>query len=288
MIWHDLRDPNDPKLDELAEKYQIHPLHIEDCRHRKQNAKIEFTSNYVFSVIKPVQIQQECIIEASDLDVFVGPDYIITVQESECQPVSDFLSSLHGAELKSSSGELFHKIFDGVVDLYNPVADTLSERIDVLERQALQTPQSATIEALFELRRALIELRRILANSRDVLGHLLRTEHAFLPTSLYPFWRDVYDHVARALDVVEVQRDLVTGATELYLTSVANQTNQVMKVLTVFGTVATPALIITGLYGMNVSNLPYAESPHAWGIVMTIIAVVSGLMLLLFRIMRWL
>ena len=96
---------------------------------------------------------------------------------------------------------------------------------------------------------------------------------------LAPFLRDVYDHLIRNLDMIEIHRDLLNGATELYLSSVANRTNQVMKVLTIFGTIATPALVITGVYGMNLKHLPFAESPAFLGIVLGIIAFVSGLML---------
>ncbi len=288
MNWHDICDPNDPLLDELAAKYQLHPLHIEDCRHRKQNAKIEFQDRYIFVVLKPVTLDSEGEIDASDLDIFLGPDFVITVQEETCMALQGLRDRLHTTSNNRAPAELLYRIFDGVVDIYGPVTDDLAERIDELEEQALQCPQTSTIEQLFTIRRALIQLRRIIANSRDLTSHLLRTEHPLLPRELQPFFRDIYDHLARALDTIEVQRDLVTGATELYLSSVANQTNQVMKVLTVFGTVATPAIIITGMYGMNLAHLPFANHPHSWGIVSTMIAGVSALMLLIFRRMRWL
>lgn len=287
MIWHDICDPNDKLLDELAVTYGLHPLHIEDCRHRKQSAKVEFQDGYIFAVVKPVVLSPDGEIDASDLDVFVGPDYVITVQEEVCAPLGQTLGRLRPAGSRKP-GELLYRVFDGVVDLYSPVIDQLADRIDDLEEQALQNPQSTTMEQLFAVRRALIEMRRILANSRDVTGHLLRTEHPLLTRDLQPFFRDVYDHTARALDLIEVQRDLVTAATELYLSSVANQTNQVMKVLTVFGTVATPAIIITGMYGMNLENLPFAHHAHSWGIVMSLIGLVSVLMLIVFKRMRWL
>jgi magnesium transporter len=289
MDWYDIRDPDDPQLDALALKYRLHPLHIEDCRHRRQNAKIEFLEGYIFVVLKPVRMaEDECLLNPTDLDVFVGADYVITVQEESCPMASQLLDRLRPSAGKLRPGELLHRIFDGIVDAYIPLTDKLSEHIGLLETEALESPQSTTMERLFDVRRALIELRRILANSRDVLGHILRTEDSRLGPALQPFFRDVYDHVTRNLDGIEIQRDLVTGATELYLSSVANQTNQVMKVLTVFGTVATPAIIITGIYGMNVKHLPFAESPHSWGIVMTLIAIVSGLVLAVLRKLRWL
>lgn len=288
MIWHDIRDNNDRLLDELAARYGLHPLHIEDCRHGGQNAKVEFMANYMFVVLKTVEVSEECVIQTTDLDLFVGPDYVISVQEGVCQQVSLMMDRLKSVTNGMKPGELFHRIFDALVDTYVPVTDNFGDQIDKLEEEALQSPQSSTIEDLFDLRRALIELRRILANTRDILSHILRTDVPQLGRDLQPFFRDIYDHIARNLDTVEIQRDLITGATELYLSSVANQTNQVMKVLTVFGTVATPAIIITGVYGMNVKHLPFAESPHSLGIVMSIIGAVSTVTLLVLRKLKWL
>src|SRR5207248_10659462 len=120
---------------------------------------------------------------------------------------------------------------------------------------------------IFETKRSLILLRRVLVNTRDVAGHLQRSESPFIARDLWPFLRDVYDHVARNLDAVEMQRDLLNGALDVYLSSVANRTNQVMKVLTVLGTIALPALVISGIFGMNLKGLPWIDSPHGSTIV---------------------
>ena len=108
----------------------------------------------------------------------------------------------------------------------------------------------------------MIELRRVLGNMRDVASHLQRLETELIQRDLWPFLRDVYDHLARNLDMVEMQRDLLTGAMDIYLSSVANRTNQVMKVLTVLGTIALPAVVISGFYGMNTKGLPGIDSPY--------------------------
>jgi magnesium transporter len=180
---------------------------------------------------------------------------------------------------------MFYRIMDAIVDSYQPLIDRISDRIDVMEDRALSDPDPAMLEEIFDLKRALIQMRRILANTRDVVGHLLRNEFAIIRQDLAPFLRDVYDHLIRNLDLIEIHRDLLNGATELYLSSVANRTNQVMKVLTVFGTIATPALVITGVYGMNLKHLPFAESPQSWVIVLGIIALVSVFMLVVLK--RW-
>ena len=142
-------------------------------------------------------------------------------------------------------------------------------------------------EDLLDLKRALIALRRVLGNTRDVAGHLQRSESPLIGRDMWPFLRDVYDHVARTLDLVETQRDVLNGALDIYLSSVANRTNQVMKVLTVLGTVALPALVISGIYGMNLKDLPWATHPHGFYFATGLMAAVTALLLVVLRILRW-
>lgn len=284
MTWHDIRDPNDPLLDELARQYNLHPLHIEDCRNRNQAAKIEPMNDYLFIVLKPVDLRQDHTLQIADLDFFVGKDWIITVQEHQCENAAEALNKVK-QNPKLRPDEIFYRVMDNVVDAYQPIIDRASDRIDEMEDQALANPDPSMLEDVFDLKRMLIQLRRLLANTRDVVGHLLRNEFPLVGQDLAPFLRDVYDHLVRNLDLIEIHRDLLTGTTELYLSSVANRTNQVMKVLTVFGTIATPALVITGVYGMNLKHLPFAESPHSWGIVIGMIMLVSALVLAVLK--RW-
>ena len=286
MKWHDIRDPQDPLLDELAVTYNLHQLHIEDCRNRNQAAKVESQNGYLFIVVKPVEMDEEYCLRITDLDVFIGNDWLITVEEEECPSANRALQYARSADNKSRGDQIFYRILDAVVDSYQPIIDRVSDRIDEMEDRALSDPGPDMLEEIFDLKRVMIQLRRVIANTRDVVGHLLRNEFPNVRQDLGPFLRDVYDHLIRDLDLIEVHRDLLNGATELYLSSVANRTNQVMKVLTVFGTIATPALVITGVYGMNLKHLPFAESPHSWGIVIGLIACSSGLMLLIMKRLR--
>lgn len=288
MNWHDIRDPKDPLLDQLAVKYKLHPLHIEDCRNRNQAAKIESQNGYLFIVIKPVEMDDEYCLHISDLDVFIGPDWLITVEEEECPTGNRALQYARAAEGRNRLDQQFYRMLDSVVDSYQPIIDRVSDRIDEMEDRALSDPGPDMLEEIFDLKRVLIQLRRVIANTRDVVGHLLRNEFASIKSDLAPFFRDVYDHLIRNLDLIEVHRDLLNGTTELYLSSVANRTNQVMKVLTVFGTIATPALVITGVYGMNLKQIPFADSPHSWGIVIGLIAASSLFMLAVLKKMRML
>jgi magnesium transporter len=261
--WHDLRDPNGPELDALAERYHLHPLHIEDCRHGKQAAKIEEGADYLFAVLKPVHVNAAGELEITDLDLFLGRDYLITVQEGECPSLRTHLDQLHNAANPSRLDQLFYKIMDATVDAYDPVLDWFNEAIDAIEDLVLEKPSPSTLQRIFALKRGLIELRRVLTNMRDAASHLQRLETGLIQRDLWPFLRDVYDHVARDVEMVEMHRDLLAGAMDIYLSSVANRTNQVMKVLTVLGTIALPAIVISGFYGMNTKDLPWIDSPHA-------------------------
>ena len=288
MEWHDLRDPNDPELDRLAERHRLHSLHIEDCRHRGQNAKIEEEENYLFAVLKPVEINPDGSLEFSDLDLFLGRDFLITVQESECRPARQALEKLRANAAQQRPDIFFYKIADAIVDSYLPVLDQQDETCDALQDEVLERPSPAALDRIFSAKRNLIELRRVLANTRDVMSHLQRTRSDLIAQDLWPFLRDVYDHVARALDTVEVQRDILSGALEIYLSSVSQRTNQVVKVLTVLGTITLPALLVTSFYGMNLRGLPWCDAPQGAWLAVGVMFLATAALLVLLRIFRWL
>jgi len=288
MIWHDIRHPEDPELDRLAERYHLHPLHIEDCRHGGQRAKVEEGADYLFVVLKPVKLADECELEVGDLDIFLGRDYVITVLEMEdCPELIARLDQLRSTNT-TRADQLFYKLFDGVVDSYVPLLDKFSDRIDGIEDRVLEDPSPELLEQIFGTKRNLIEMRRVLSNTRDVAGHVQRTETDLIARDLWPFLRDVYDHLARNLDTVEMERDLLTGSMDIYLSSVANRTNQVMKVLTVLGTIALPSIVVSGFFGMNTSNLPLAQSPYGTEFAVLLMVVSTGLLLALLKKFGWL
>jgi magnesium transporter len=289
MEWHKIFDPNSQELDRLAELYHLHPLHIEDCRHRNQSAKIEEDPGYIFTVMKGVRLDSEGALLTADLDIFFGSDFVITVVEDDCPEIRSLLDQVTKAcNTDPRADQVYYRIIDHMVDTYLPVLDHYSEAIDTLEDQALETPTPQTLSEIFSNKRSLIVLRRILVNTRDVASHLQRTESPYINREMWPFLRDVYDHVARNLDTVEMLRDLLTGALDVYLSSVANRTNQVMKVLTILGTVALPAVVVSSIYGMNVKGLPGAESPHALGVVFSVMVATTALLLWALKHFRWL
>lgn len=289
MEWHNIFNAGDPELDRLAARYKLHPLHVEDCRHRDQNAKIEDGDTYIFTVLKALRFDKAGVIEAGDLDIFLGPDYVITVLECDFPDLIQAIEQVRRSFTPTMRpDQLYYRIVDEMIDAFLPIHDKYDETIDQLDHDALENPKPETLASIFDTKRSLILLRRVLANTRDVANHLQRIEGPLIGRDMWPFLRDIYDHVARNLDTVEMQRDLLNGTLDVYLSSVANRTNQVMKVLTVLGTVSIPAIVVTGMYGMNVRGLPGAESPHALSVVGSIVFVFTALLLWILKRFQWL
>jgi len=288
MEWHNITDPASSELDQLAERYRLHPLHIEDCRHRNQSAKIEEGEGYIFVVLKVMRLLDDGSLHAADLDVFFGQEFVLTVEEEQCPEIRSIISQVRNAAAPMRRpDQVFYRVIDQVVDAYLPILDHYSDRIDELEDEALESPAPETLSSIFDSKRALAVLRRVLVNTRDVAGHLQRSESPYIERGLWPFLRDVYDHVARNLDTVEMLRDLLNGALDVYLSSVANRTNQVMKVLTILGTIALPALVVSGFYGMNVKGLPAAESPYGLVLVAGVMFGSTAVLLWILKRFHW-
>jgi magnesium transporter len=288
MEWHNIVDASSPELDKLAEQYHLHPLHIEDCRQRIESAKIEEGESYLFTVVKCIELTADGDIKAHDIDLFLGKGYLITVVEPDDMDTRQRIEQLRAGNNHARADQLYYKIMDATVDTYLPVLDHFSDTIDELEDSAMEAATPNTLSRIFEIKRTLINLRRILVHSRDVMAHLQRVDSPYVKRDMWPFLRDLYDHIARNLDQVEMLRDLLSGCLDVYLSSVANRTNQVMKVLTVLSTIALPALVLSGIYGMNVKGLPGSEAHYGLFIVLAMMIACTVALLWFLRRFQWL
>src|SRR4051794_32769736 len=283
LAWFDVADPASPDLDELAQRFGLHELQIEDCRQRPQRPKSEEHDHYIFAVLKHMHNERE--LEFDDIDLFLGPDFLISVRKTD-KTVLELVRIRAEQEGADRLDRLFYMIVDQIVDGYQPVLDRIADEIADIEDVVLDNPDPDTLARIFSLKRKLVEFRRIAGGMREVVTTLVRREKGLLGDDLDPYFRDIYDHIVRAVDMIETYRDLLSGALDIYLSAVANRTNEVMKVLTIWGTVALPLVIITGFFGMNL-HLPWSNDPRGTTYAVILMAVSTTTILAYFKIKRW-
>jgi magnesium transporter len=283
LAWFHVDDPKSPALDELAKRFHLHELQIEDCRHRPQRAKAEEHDRYLFIVAKHLHAEER--LSFDDLDIFVCNEFVITVSSGD----RDFLEKVverARQERITRLDKLFYYILDAVVDAYMPVLDEIAEDISDIESTVLEHPEPQLLRDIFDLKRKLIEFRRTGSGMREVVNTIVRREGGLIGDDLDPYFRDIYDHLIRIVDFVETYRDLLTGSLDIYLSAVANRTNEVMKVLTIYGTIALPLVIITGFFGMNL-KLPWQESAHGTFFAVSLMVLSTVSILFYFKRKHW-
>lgn len=279
--WYHVDDPRGPALDELAAQLGLHELAVEDCRNHRQRAKLEEYDGHLFVIFNSVHFDpatQKCWFR--EIDFFVGKDFLISVREGPMpsRTVATVLPAFQADPTMAHPGRLLQAMLDFMVDQYLPVLDTVEDRIEQIEEQILENPTPRLLADIFALRRALIDFRRVALAGREAINHLLyRAEPWF--RSQQPYFRNIYDHIVRALDFAETYRDILTGVLDVHLSTTANHTNNIMKRMTAWATVAIPFLLITGFFGMNFPNLPWLDSSLGWvyaSVAMTAVGVGIG------------
>lgn len=285
--WFHVEDTKGPALDALAAQFGLHELAIEDCRHIGQRAKVEEYEGHLFIVANAIHFDPDksaCWL--GEVNFFVAKDFLISVREGPSKTFQATHPKFKGDPKLAHPGRLLMTMLDYMVDQYLPVLDQIEERIEALEEQVLENPSPALLAKIFDLRRALIDYRRAGLAMREVFNHLLnRTEPWYRTQQLY--FRNIYDHVLRALDFVETYRDILNGVLDVHLSATANRTNDVMKVLTVFATLATPFLLVTSFYGMNFDHLPLLHHTRGPALISVAMFLISFFMLAYFRRKHW-
>jgi magnesium transporter len=224
-------------------------------------------------------------LEFDDIDIFFGPDFLITVHRAD-SIVFDAVRARAEQEHTDRLDRLLYMIVDKIVDAYQPVLDQIADDIADIEDVVLEQPDPEMLARIFALKRKLVDFRRVSGGMREVVNDLMRREKGLLGDDLDVYFRDVYDHIIRTVELIETYRDLLSGALDIYLSAVANRTNEVMKILTIWGTVALPLVIITGFFGMNL-KLPWQETAHGTAFALSLMAISTIVVLVYFKIKRW-
>jgi len=287
----------------LGERFNLHPLSLEDVLNTGQRPKIEHTSDYIFICVQMVYQDANQVIHSEQVSLFFGRGFLITVQEEGeydvFDPVRERIRSGRSTIRKSGADYLAYALLDSIIDHFYPVLDDLGEKIEDLEDALLEKPSRGMIFTLHEYRRDLTQMRRLVWPMRDVVNGLLHDGSSFVATPTKVFLRDCYDHTVQLMDLVESYKELAAGLTELYHSSVGMRTNEIMRVLTVITSIFIPLTFVVGVYGMNFApeaadgkklpfNMPELYSPYGYVGVMGVMLIIAIGQLILFRKMKWL
>ena len=279
----------------LAEIFQIHKLALEDVVHVHQRSKVDVYDNNLFVVARMASVLNG-VLETEQLSIFLGDGYIVTFQEREgdcLEPVRERIRKGKGRIRNSGADYLAYAVLDAVVDAWFPVLEDYGESLQRLEDTILERPDNQTVSSIHRVKRDLLEMRRTVWPTRETVNSLMR-ENEFIQPDTNLYLRDCYDHVIQIMDMMESYRDMASGLMELYLSSLSNRMNEIMKVLTIIATIFIPLTFIAGIYGMNFNpdaspwNMPELNWRYGYLFFWVIMAVIGGAMALFFRRRGWL
>ena len=289
LLWYDLDDPMSRALDDLAERYGFHELAVEDCRHATQLAKVDYYDGYSFIIINSTHYTEiPCELRIREIDAFISPDYIVTVHFGESRAIAEIERRLATKAMHlDRPDEVLHAIIDIVVDRYLPTLESIGETIDKVEDDLLINPHVTLLQTIFDLKRGMLQFRRAVSSQRELLNILIRDDTHVISKEMRIYFRDVYDHAVRAMEMVETYRDLLTGSLDIYLTQMANRTNDIVKGLTILATIMLPLTLVTGYYGMNFEYIPLLKDPNGVWYVTGAMFVITISMLGYFKYKKW-
>lgn len=279
-------------LEEIGSRLDIHPLVLEDILDTNQRPKMEDFDHYLFIELNMLSWDENQLqIESQRVSLILGGNYVVTFHENEkdvFDPIRKRIREGKSRLNRQGADYLAYVLIDAIVDHYFIVLENLGDQIEFLEEELVIDPDPGTLQTIHELKRELIFLRKSVWPLREVISALERGESPLFQESSLIYLRDVYDHTIQIIDTVETFRDMVSGMLDIYLSSISNRMNEIMKVLTIIATIFIPLSFIVGLYGMNFRYMP--ELQWKWGyfgVWVVIISVVLG-MLIYFRKKKWL
>jgi magnesium transporter len=286
-VWVDVRDPDQDALHPLAEQFGLHPLAVEDCLHFPQRPKVDTYIGSMFIVwVLPVKVEGDGI-EYLELDAFLGPGFLITSHIGQLA-VIDAVAGNGFCILDRGADWTLHAILDRAVDEVFPIVDYAADELDAIEDRLLTRPTNEELHRLYTMKRILVSLHKAIGPERDVLRGMARQNELVSPEA-YLYYQDVGDHLARVADAIDTYRDVASGAMDIYLSSVNNRMNQIMKQLTVVATIFMPLTLLSGIYGMNITEGMWPPITAVWsfGLVIASMLVIAVAMLVAFRRRNW-
>ena len=292
-LWINVDGVHDVELVQaLGAEFELHPLAVEDIAHTGQRPKVEDFEKHALLVLRMLRWSEEDNqIADEQVSLAIGSSWVLSFQERKgdvFDPIRNRLQSNRGRIRKMGADYLLYALVDAIVDHYFVILETLGERIESLGESMTENSSKEALASIRHLKRELLFMRKSVWPLREVLSSLQRDGSVPIHEATAPYFRDVYDHTIQIIDTVETFRDMVSGLMDLYLSSISNRMNEVMKVLTIIATIFIPLSFVAGVYGMNFAHMPELHWRYGYFAVLGLMGLMGGGMLLYFKRRKWL
>jgi magnesium transporter len=278
-------------IKQIGEKFNIHPLVLEDILNTETRPKVEISDNYVFITMKMLAYNdEEKQIDSEQVSFILGSNFIFSFLEKSdniFNPIKDRIANQLGRIRKQASDYLFYNLMDIVVDQYFLLLEKIEESMELLDDEVINNADKSQVEKIYNLKNQLLLTRRSVWPLRETFAQLIRTEPELINPTVGPYLRDLLDHVIQITETIEIQREITTGLMETYLSLMSNKMNEVMKVLTIIATIFIPLTFIVGVYGMNFHYMPEINWPWAYFALWGVMIALTLLMLYYFKKKNW-
>ena len=278
-------------IEKLGDHFVLHPLLLEDVVNTQQRPKLDEFDDHLFIVLKMFFFSEvENKLEGEQISFIVGSNFVISFQERQgdfFEQVRERLRKGKGRIRRKGSDYLAYCLIDAIVDSYYTILETLGEHIESLQEELVSEPKQEDLQIIQDLKRDMLFIRKSVWPLREVIGGLVRSESTLIKEDVLVYVRDVYDHVIQAIDTIETYRDMLSAMLDIYLSSVGNRMNEVMKVLTIIATIFIPMTFLAGIYGMNFKYMPELEWRYAYLVFWIVVSVVLIAMIAYFKRKKW-
>ena len=293
VTWLDIPQPAVADVDHLRQNFPFHPLDIEDLLGNLQRPKLDEYDDYLFLVLHlPVYDKERRVTAPTEVNLFVGPDYLVSLHKGELWPITKLFDALQASErlqadhLGNGPGYLLYKLIDRLVDNCFPLVYKIERNVAEAEAKIFESKTRETVFDLSVIRRDIIAFRRIIKPQIPVISRLEYLKSRILSDELDVYFSDISDHLGKIWDSLEDLKTITESLNDTHTSLTSYQTSEVMKVLTTISVIMLPLTLVSGIYGMNIT-LPFAHHPQAfWGVI-ALMAGVGGGMLTFFKLQRW-
>ncbi len=293
ITWFNIEGLHDVDLvKRLCDKFSVPPLLVEDILNTSERPKVDIIGDVMFIVLRMLwQDDKDRSITTEHMSVVLGKDYILTFQEGVLgdvfDPIRIRLRMGKGKLRKQKIDYLCYELIDAIVDGYFGILEDLGDKIELLEESILVHPEQDPLRELHNVRNDLLNVRRSVWPLRDVINNIQREDDTFFSKGTQLYLRDLYDHTVQELETVETYRELLSALQDIYLSSISNRMNEIMKVLTIITTIFIPLSFIAGLYGMNFKYMPELEWRYGYPVIVMVMLIITYAMIRIFIKKKW-